>query len=953
MPIRISWAGRRYARTLRLLAPALLLAVGEARADVFEVNSVADNPDLSPGNGVCDIGLGLGICTLRAAIQEANALPNVARDRDVIEFDINPPGVQTIQPTLAALPAITEAVLIDGTTQGGSSVNSHPLAFNAVVAIEIDGSLLGPGVGTGLGVDSPDVEIKGVAIRNFGTGVVFDFLFPSDGRGRLEGCVIEDNAGDGVQILSNRNVIGGALPRDANLISGSGGNGISIDPGVDNVVNGNVVGTDPSGTAAHENGAAGNLFTAGIADFGTGTVIVRNLVSGQSQVPGILAGGIGGRIQSNRVGTDANGTGVIGNFEGIRVQGPAYQIGGVQQPHGNVVGGNEQVGILLRSDSNRVQGNFIGTDRFGTADVGNIGPGIEANGDDNELGGDAANLGNVIRNNDSGGIVVDAFQAFAAQRNRMTSNLMSGNGDVFFPSISLMALGYVIPNDVGDPDEGPNRLQNFPVLDSAVRDVGTTHVEGDFDSSAGVFSLQVFASRVCGPRGFGEGEQLLGTCPVTLPGDEHFTCDLPVGAIGSIFTAIATDAEGNSSAWSPCLAVAGEVAADLGVQKEVVGGDLHRPDEPIVYQITVTNPGPLAAINTVVEDTLPPGLDFVSASPPAPSVVGQTVTWSLGTLATNSTTMLQLTADVDAAFLTPDGVCASYQNEFVNAVSVTSDQLDLNAENDTAAAPVTVRTGSDLSIALEPEVQSVDAGEDAFMTVSVRNEGPEAASAVIASGTAEGVDCASAVPAFDSCDASGSWTWLVGDLADGAAATLDFTVVPVPAIGDAAELEASVTPVGDPTCDDILATALIGVGGTADLEVTGLRPTISDLVLRVDLRNNGPSPIDGFSVNATALPTGFPGNVTEMFSRVSQPLVAGESTFFTFDILSAADSVTVTVAPLNNVLQVSEYEIFDPVPGNNSGSGMNFYGACGLGNLELVLLAPIGIWLARRRRHWR
>ena len=78
----------------------------------FTVNSAGDTSDASPGNGICaDSG---GNCTLRAAIQEANA----SAGADTINFAIAGAGVHTI--TLGSqLPTITGTVTIDGTTQPG------------------------------------------------------------------------------------------------------------------------------------------------------------------------------------------------------------------------------------------------------------------------------------------------------------------------------------------------------------------------------------------------------------------------------------------------------------------------------------------------------------------------------------------------------------------------------------------------------------------------------------------------------------------------------------------------------------------------------------------------------------------------------------------------------------------------------------------------------------------
>jgi CSLREA domain-containing protein len=65
--------------TPRLLVLAFAVAVTLAAARPaacagFAVNAVADAPDASPGDGICETASGNGTCTLRAAVMEANAL---------------------------------------------------------------------------------------------------------------------------------------------------------------------------------------------------------------------------------------------------------------------------------------------------------------------------------------------------------------------------------------------------------------------------------------------------------------------------------------------------------------------------------------------------------------------------------------------------------------------------------------------------------------------------------------------------------------------------------------------------------------------------------------------------------------------------------------------------------------------------------------------------------------
>jgi len=59
---------------LRRFAFVSLLVVASAHGATFTVNSTADATDAQPGDGVCETAPGNGVCTLRAAIQETNAL---------------------------------------------------------------------------------------------------------------------------------------------------------------------------------------------------------------------------------------------------------------------------------------------------------------------------------------------------------------------------------------------------------------------------------------------------------------------------------------------------------------------------------------------------------------------------------------------------------------------------------------------------------------------------------------------------------------------------------------------------------------------------------------------------------------------------------------------------------------------------------------------------------------
>ena len=130
---------------------------------------------------------------------------------------------------------------------------------------------------------------------------------------------------------------------------------------------------------------------------------------------GIIFQGSGGnnRIQGNLVGTDATGTVRLGGgVYGItyyEAAGTGNEIGGSSAGEGNLVGGAGIAGVELYFGTSTdlvVQGNSIGTDITGKVPLGNA-IGIQVEGEtDGMIGGTVANAGNRIASNSSLGISV-------------------------------------------------------------------------------------------------------------------------------------------------------------------------------------------------------------------------------------------------------------------------------------------------------------------------------------------------------------------------------------------------------------------------------------------------------------------------------------------------------------------------------------------------------------------
>jgi hypothetical protein len=188
-----------------------------------------------------------------------------------------------------------------------------------------------------------------------------------------------------------------------------------------------------------------------------------------------------------------------------------------------------------------------------TADLGNSGDGVAIlDADSNTVGGSAVGAGNVISGNSRRGVAVVGSRA---TRNPISNNSIFSNNGL---GIDLDPAG-VTDNDPGDPDEGPNNLQNFPILTSAASGGGGTKVQGTLNSTPGTaFTLEVFSNSACDGSGHGEGDRFLGSAMLMTDGggDANFTESFPTAVpTGQFVTATATDPSGNTSEFSECRVV--------------------------------------------------------------------------------------------------------------------------------------------------------------------------------------------------------------------------------------------------------------------------------------------------------------------------------------------------------------------------------------------------------------
>ena len=415
------------------------LAVGDYSGNTFVVNSTADDDE-----GWADPAH----LTLREAILEANNHPGL----DTIDFDIGSGGVQTIAPA-KNLPDIEDPVTIDGSSQPGFAGTPLIVLSGATM---VQRRLAGLGYDlTGLQVHGNNVTIRGLNINGFFYYFVTKFDLVDGGwpvhifgdNNVLAGNFIgTDPTGttdvpnlNGPNVSGNNNRIGGTTPADRNLLSGNAFGDLGVE-GTGNVVEGNYVGTDVTGTRplfnglyfttniSYEfvNGAGTGVYVSGQATVGGSAAGAGNLIAGLTWTDLALSQAGGSVVEGNIIGLDATGSKLIPNYSGDGIDVTDYYydstlegvtIGGPLPGEGNIISGNS-IGIYLATDNNTVQGNYIGTDITGLVAIGNYVDGVRIEGNNNLIGGAGLGDGNVISGNRNMGVRLD---------NGVTGNLVQGN----------------------------------------------------------------------------------------------------------------------------------------------------------------------------------------------------------------------------------------------------------------------------------------------------------------------------------------------------------------------------------------------------------------------------------------------------------------------------------------------------------------------------------------------
>lgn len=435
--------------------------------------------------------------SLRQAILDSNA--NAGTDTVTFNIATNCPHIIPSSPLPPINSTVVSPVIIDATTQacssGGTEAPNVELSGNGAGSNAIGLYITGKAAGS---------TIKGLVINRFSAQGIFIDTSNVTVTGNyvgtsLDGSTAAGNGGDGIGIFSgtsaanaNNNIIGGSTTADRNVISGNSLNGIGITAQVgghasNNVISGNFIGTNASGSGAVPNGGDGILINH--ADGGGPATAANNIIGGTTSTTpdgactgtcnlvsgngangiGLWHGGVSGtQVYGNYVGTNLSGIGAIANGNiGIEVnEAPNNTVGGTTPAARNIFSGNRGAGVFLTGSAatgNVIQGNYIGTNAAGSAGLGNskMGLGIGASpgavgANSNLIGGSSGTTPggactgacNLISGNSSNGIFLSGTESQGnvfkgnyigtnASGQNSIGNVLDGIGIIDTPNTSI------------------------------------------------------------------------------------------------------------------------------------------------------------------------------------------------------------------------------------------------------------------------------------------------------------------------------------------------------------------------------------------------------------------------------------------------------------------------------------------------------------------------------------
>lgn len=307
-------------------------------------------------------------------------------------------------------------------------------------------------------------------------------------------------------------------------------------------------------------------------------------------------------------------------------------------------------------------------------------------------------------------------------------------------------IGSTVVFTITTNNAGPSNATNATVTDllpTGYTFVSATPSVGTYNATTGIWNIGAFNN--------GASATLLMTAIVNASGNYNNTA-----------TITATETDPNVTNNSASATITPPTQADVIVTK-TVNNTTPNVGATVLFTITVNNAGPNGATNTIVNDLLPAGYTFVSATPSTGTYNSISGIWTIGTLNTGNSATLQVAAIVNAA------------GNYVNTAVGSASEFDPNLTNNTASATTTPIPQADLSITKTVNNTTPNVGAAVVFTVSATNNGPQNATNVTVSDLLPSgynlVSFLASVGAYD----SNTGIWTIGSLNNGNSATLQIT----------------------------------------------------------------------------------------------------------------------------------------------------------------------------------
>jgi uncharacterized repeat protein (TIGR01451 family) len=367
--------------------------------------------------------------------------------------------------------------------------------------------------------------------------------------------------------------------------------------------------------------------------------------------------------------------------------------------------------------------------------------------------------------------------------------------------------------------------------------------------------------------------------------------------------------------------------ADLSISK-TDNSATYTPGGSISYTIVVSNAGPSDVIGASVIDSLPANI-----TAPIWICAGTGTCFSpSGTGDIN--TLVDLPSGTSVTFTVSGSIPLTATGSLDNTATVTppADTTDPVPGNNSSTDTDTSQPYADIGIVKTVNNAAPLVGNNVVYTVTATNYGPSNASGVqVTDSLPAGLSLVSAVPSAGTTYSPATGVWTIGNLADGANATLVITatVNVAGAINNQATVTAQNEP--DPDPSNNFTGVPVNAGASADIQVlktaSNATPGVgSSVTFTIQVTNAGPSAATAVQIT-DLLPTGL-SFVSAAASTGTYLPGSGVWTIGAMpngDVQTLAITATVTQpAPILNSAKKTGGNEFDPVPDNNqSGTEVN------------------------------